>query len=211
VHEAVPPHGTLLVKSGTDFRELSVVTFELPDGPRGGGGGGDAPSSIGGGGAAARRPPRMAARRVEVTGALPQDGETAAVVAEYAALMGSRMDTVIGATAVDLDGRFTTVGGEGALVLAATATWGRRLGSPNAGRASPRPLPPMPPAPANPPQVRRRESNLGNFFTEVLRRACDVEVVLLNGGTFRCASALVQAAPASRPAFFTPPARPCPC
>jgi hypothetical protein len=135
VHEGVAPHGALLVKSGTDFRELSVVTVELPDATSNGGAG--TGSSSGGGqqhsgqeraGAQQqqqqqqqqrrerdvgnrRRPLRMAVRRVEVVASMPEDPETAAAVVEYAALMGNRMDTVIGATAVDLDGRFTTVGG----------------------------------------------------------------------------------------------------
>jgi hypothetical protein len=34
--------------------------------------------------------------------------------------------------------------------------------------------------------VRRAESNLGNFFCDVLRRACSADVAILNGGTFRC-------------------------
>ncbi|KAI8471753.1 MAG: Metallo-dependent phosphatase-like protein [Monoraphidium minutum] len=119
---ATQPHGTLLVKSGTDFREYSVITLTLPaDSATAGAGGGaadgaaaGAPAPPGGAGrqqegAAARPRPAVAVERVAVDASVPEDPEVAAVVAEYSALMGSRMDTKIGLSAVDLDGRFETV------------------------------------------------------------------------------------------------------
>ena len=184
-----------MLKSGTDFREFSVVTLELPGGDEdgadgdadGGDNGGDAqpqqqqleqqqqqqqqqqqleqdqqqqpagadersakrPRKASAAGAAtataadarADRPCVVSVRRVEVAADGPEDAGAAAVVADFSAQMGSKMDAVIGATAVDLDGRFET--------------------------------------------VRRRESNLGNFMADLLRRATCADVALLNGGTFR--------------------------
>jgi len=53
--------------------------------------------------------PRLSCERVVITADLVEDPEVAAIVKKYAALMGSRLDVVIGTTAVDLDGRFSTV------------------------------------------------------------------------------------------------------
>jgi hypothetical protein len=218
---AVEPHGTLVVKSGTDFRELSVITVELPaaasegseaiqssKSEASGGGGGDEEEGLEaeadelpppplftavpgaediGEARARKRPrqsrprPRLSAERVAVASAgLPEDPEVAAIGKEYSALMGSRMDTVIGASAVDLDGRFGTVRvgggvrvGAGSVVAAATCDLPFAWSLLNNGDTS------------ISIQVRRQESNLANFLCDILRRACSADVVLLNGGTFR--------------------------
>ena len=54
----VEPHNNLLVKSGTDFRDLSVVRVELP--------GGDAA-------------PKLTPERISIVSAVPEDPATKAV------------------------------------------------------------------------------------------------------------------------------------
>eukprot|EP00955_Chlamydomonas_euryale_P005263 56238-Chlamydomonas_euryale.AAC.1 len=44
---------------------------------------------------------------------------------------------------------------------------------------------PPPPPQCGLPQVRTRESNLGNFVCDVIRKAADADVVLVQGGSFR--------------------------
>ncbi|PNW85315.1 hypothetical protein CHLRE_03g180600v5 [Chlamydomonas reinhardtii] len=84
----VEPHNNLLVKSGTDFRDLSVVRVELP--------GGDAA-------------PKLTPERISIVSAVPEDPATKAIVDEYMKLMGEKMDEVVVETLEPLDGRFQTV------------------------------------------------------------------------------------------------------
>ncbi|KAG2448377.1 hypothetical protein HYH02_006959 [Chlamydomonas schloesseri] len=88
VSACVEPHNNLLVKSGTDFRDLSVVRVELP----------------GGGGA-----PKLTPERIPIVSAVPEDPATKAIVDEYMKLMGEKMDEVVVETLEPLDGRFQTV------------------------------------------------------------------------------------------------------
>eukprot|EP00887_Chlorella_sp_A99_P006466 scaffold3.g6466.t1 len=83
------PHGTWVVKSGTDFREFSVLRFEVPGSPD------------------AR--PELQWERVEVTSQIPEASDVAAIVEHYEALIGTKMDEPLGWTHVDLDARFDTV------------------------------------------------------------------------------------------------------
>ncbi|KAG2442606.1 hypothetical protein HXX76_002691 [Chlamydomonas incerta] len=88
VSDFIEPHSNLLVKSGTDFRDLSVVRVELP-----------------GGGAA----PKLTPERISIVSAVPEDPTTKAIVDEYMKLMGEKMDEVVVETLEPLDGRFQTV------------------------------------------------------------------------------------------------------
>lgn len=83
------PHGTLLVKSGTDFRDFSVLTLSKNIGQ-------NAPLSI-------------ACKRVSITSDIPEAKDVAAIVAQYQSLMGSHMDQHLGFSFVDLDARFDAV------------------------------------------------------------------------------------------------------
>eukprot|EP00775_Hariotina_reticulata_P012277 gene12277-12413_t len=172
--EVVAPHDNLLCKSGTDFKELTLVTITMPDASSGSSTstGSDTPAVAhptravedaeawkAGRLAPAqqhqqqRRPhsdlhhgpcttrPTFSWQQFSITEDIPEDLDMAQVVSEYAAIMGSRMDEVIGETYTDLDGRFTT--------------------------------------------VRHQESNLCNLLCDIFRRACSADVAILNSGTFR--------------------------
>ena len=76
-----------MLKSGTDFRELSEARLEV--------------------GSDAVRVP--SARRVEVGTDTVPDAATAEIVEEFEELVGKKMDAVIGATSVALDARFKTI------------------------------------------------------------------------------------------------------
>ena len=75
VARRVGPSGTLVLKSGSDFRELSRVTVTF--------------------GAAGARP-TFAAERVEITAAVPPEPEIAAIVQQYQQQLGSEMERVSG-------------------------------------------------------------------------------------------------------------------
>ncbi|KAF8064656.1 yfkN [Scenedesmus sp. PABB004] len=85
--ELVQPHGNLLVKSGTDFRQFTHVTVTLPSQSR----------------------PRFSWRTHEVRGADPEDAAVAAHVADHAAALGGRLDEVLAVSLTPLDGRFDAV------------------------------------------------------------------------------------------------------
>ncbi|KAL6766462.1 FAP215 [Auxenochlorella protothecoides x Auxenochlorella symbiontica] len=84
--EAVAPHGTLVVKSGTDFREFTRLELALPLRPH-----------------PAR--PDVAWARVEVGASTPPDPPTQALVAGFEALVGAHLDQALGWTHVGLDAR----------------------------------------------------------------------------------------------------------
>ena len=82
--KSTAPHGTLVIKSGTDFREFSTVDVCLRPGRR----------------------PTVTWRRTEVTSEFAEDPEVKAVVDGFSRQLGHQMGAVIGASSVDLDGRF---------------------------------------------------------------------------------------------------------
>lgn len=84
----VEPHGTLLCKSGTDFRDITRIEMTVPAGSR---------------------PSVVKHEHVVVDSSQPVDEAVAAIVAEYAGVVGSKMDQIIGELAVELDGRFSSV------------------------------------------------------------------------------------------------------
>jgi len=85
----VGPHNCYVLKSGTDFRDITVLELNYTDSGRG--------FDI------------KAHRHEEINGSITEDPEMAALVAECEAKVGSEMDKVIGETAVDLDSRFTSI------------------------------------------------------------------------------------------------------
>ncbi len=88
------PHGTMIIKSGTDFREFSIINLEL--------GSTDVKKGV-------PSRPHVTWQRVEVTSDVPEDPEVAAVVDSYQKLMGTRMDEPLGRSFVDIDTRFDHV------------------------------------------------------------------------------------------------------
>ncbi|PSC76623.1 Trifunctional nucleotide phosphoesterase [Micractinium conductrix] len=83
------PHGTLVFKSGTDFRELSLLHINVP--------------------ASLAERPRVEWERINVTSAVPEDPEVAAIVQGYLDLMGTKMDEPMGWSHTPLDARFDVV------------------------------------------------------------------------------------------------------
>ncbi|KAK9788853.1 hypothetical protein WJX73_008626 [Symbiochloris irregularis] len=90
-----------VVKSGTDFRELSLITLQVPcqdlmqqAGVEGGGHG--------------PPPLRVDVERVEVPRDGPADPGMQEIARRYGDIMGQKLQKVIGETATDLDGRFST-------------------------------------------------------------------------------------------------------
>eukprot|EP00884_Botryococcus_braunii_P019382 jgi/Botrbrau1/6127/Bobra.331_2s0022.1 len=79
----------LLVKSGTDFRDLTEIRMRL--------------------GKKGERPKPTAWVHHKITGDVSPDGEVAAIVDKYAQVMGAQLDQEVGYSAVELDGRFSTV------------------------------------------------------------------------------------------------------
>ncbi|GIL42857.1 hypothetical protein Vafri_709 [Volvox africanus] len=84
----IEPHFNLMVKSGTDFRDLSLIEVEFPS------------DSL---------DPKMSVERIVIDSSVPEDLATKAIVDEYMKLMGEKMDEDIGETLEPLDGRFQTV------------------------------------------------------------------------------------------------------
>ncbi|KAG2499914.1 hypothetical protein HYH03_002202 [Edaphochlamys debaryana] len=84
----IEPHNNLMIKSGTDFRDMSIIEVELPD---------NCPD------------PKMSVERIVIDGSVPEDPATKDIVDEYMKLMGEKMDEEIGETLEDLDGRFQVV------------------------------------------------------------------------------------------------------
>eukprot|EP01062_Namystynia_karyoxenos_P018931 TRINITY_DN17074_c0_g1_i1.p1 TRINITY_DN17074_c0_g1~~TRINITY_DN17074_c0_g1_i1.p1 ORF type:complete len:634 (+),score=185.96 TRINITY_DN17074_c0_g1_i1:84-1904(+) len=81
-------HGTWVLKSGTDFRELTQLQLEFGDGPR----------------------PRVTnVHRVAITADMREDPECAALVQEYRLLVGEKMDQVLGETLTPLEVRFPMI------------------------------------------------------------------------------------------------------
>jgi len=155
-------NGVPIIKSGTDFRELSKVTITL-GGDGGDGGDGTARVTEGAtdadapaGEEDATAPVGVGTRRarctveweaVYVTSEVPEDPEAAAMVAECGRELTKTLEIVIGELGVALDFRFA--------------------------------------------QIRTQETNGSNFVVDLLRRAAPAaEVVLLNAGTLRAVRAV---------------------
>ena len=84
----IAPHGTWMVKAGSDFKWVTEISIEFPaDGGK----------------------PVIDCTQHEVTSDIPEDPAVAAIVEEYMGLLGASMDVVVGFSDTDLDGRFTSV------------------------------------------------------------------------------------------------------
>ena len=86
---AVEPHGTLLSKSGTDFRDITRIEMKVPPG--------------------GARPSVAKHERVVIDSTQPVDEAVAEIVAAYSGVVGAKMDQIIGELATELDGRFTSI------------------------------------------------------------------------------------------------------
>jgi len=126
------PHGTYVLNSGTDFRDLTELRLEFTEGP-------------------GQRPLRvLAARHVEVDSAVEEEPQMRALVEKCQSEVSAMMEEVLGETAVDLDCRFAS--------------------------------------------IRTRETNVGNFVADVIRRALKTDLAVLNSGTLR-ADAIIEKGP----------------
>ncbi|PNH05871.1 5'-nucleotidase [Tetrabaena socialis] len=85
----VEPHNNLMVKSGTDFRDLSIIEVEFAAG--------------------SSTEPKLSVERIIIDSSVPEDPATKDIVNEYMKIMGDKMDEDIGETLEPLDGRFQTV------------------------------------------------------------------------------------------------------
>jgi len=87
----VGPHGTYVLKSGTDFRDITTLQLEFTDekSPR--------PFKV------------LDTKHVEITEDIKEDEEMRVFVDGCLSKVGSAMDKVIGETAVDLDCRFASI------------------------------------------------------------------------------------------------------
>lgn len=111
----VPPHGTLLLKSGTDFREFSVLKVTKRAGN------GTVPctdtvqpttnetDSEVDCCARSREDVLVSWKRMYVTSSTPEDEEVASIVRNYNDMMGEKILSPLGWTLVDLDARFDSV------------------------------------------------------------------------------------------------------
>ncbi|CAJ1391032.1 unnamed protein product, partial [Effrenium voratum] len=124
----VGPHGTFVLKSGTDFRDITVLQLEFTDG--------------------ASKPFQVTEHHhVEVDSKIAEDLEMKGFVDECMGTLGAAMDKLVGATAVDLDSTFAS--------------------------------------------IRTKETNIGNFITDIMRFALKADVAVLNSGTIR-ADAIIE-------------------
>lgn len=111
----VPPHGTLLLKSGTDFREFSVLKVTK----RAGNGSTPCTDTVEPTTnetdsevdccARSREDVLVSWKRMYVTSSTPEDEEVACIVRKYNDVMGEKILSPLGWTLVDLDARFDSV------------------------------------------------------------------------------------------------------
>mmetsp|Transcript_141091 Transcript_141091/g.367249 ORF Transcript_141091/g.367249 Transcript_141091/m.367249 type:complete len:1799 (+) Transcript_141091:59-5455(+) len=126
----VGPHSTYVLKSGTDFRDITVLQIEFTD-------------AVG-----QRSVSVVDVAHVEVVASIPEDPKVKCFVDECVAKVGAAMDKIIGETAVDLDSRFAS--------------------------------------------IRTRETNIGNFIADVMRKGLNADLAIINSGTLR-ADAIIEA------------------
>mmetsp|Transcript_31617 Transcript_31617/g.57502 ORF Transcript_31617/g.57502 Transcript_31617/m.57502 type:complete len:1768 (+) Transcript_31617:51-5354(+) len=122
----VGPHGTYVLKSGTDFRDITVLQLEFKEGnaeP------GKKPFEV------------LEHKHVEIDSSIKEDPEMKVFVDDCMAKLGAAMDEVVGHTAVDLDSRFAS--------------------------------------------IRTKETNIGNFVTDIMRLSLKADLAMLNSGTLR--------------------------
>jgi len=84
----VGDHETYVLKSGTDFRDLTLCKVNFGSGKRG---------------------YSVRTEHIEITMDVPEDEAVKAVVTEYEGKMGAKMEQVLGQCDIDLDARFTSI------------------------------------------------------------------------------------------------------
>lgn len=110
----IPPHGTLLLKSGTDFREFSVLKISKRDSKEVQCTNVVEPTTNETDSefeccSSAREDVLVSWKRVYVTSDTPEDEHVADIVDEYHDMMGNKILSPLGWTLVDLDARFDHV------------------------------------------------------------------------------------------------------
>jgi len=128
----VGPHGTYVLKSGTDFRDITALQLEFTDSAESG----------------SKAFQVIDHKHVEIDSSIVEDPEMKVFVDGCMSKLGAAMDLVVGATAVDLDSRFAS--------------------------------------------IRTKETNIGNFVTDVMRHALKADVAMLNSGTLRADAVIEQ-------------------
>uniref|UniRef100_A0A7S4PX53 Adenylate kinase n=1 Tax=Alexandrium monilatum TaxID=311494 RepID=A0A7S4PX53_9DINO len=128
----VGPFGTYVLKSGTDFRDITVLRLRFTNGC--------GPKAF----------EVLESKHVEIVSSIAEDSEMKQLVDECQQQVGDAMDEVLGHSAVDLDCRFSA--------------------------------------------IRTRETNVGNFVTDVMRAGFKTDLAMINSGTLR-ADAIIQKGP----------------
>ena len=110
----VPPYGTLLLKSGTDFREFSVLKVAISNPDRTECKDIVVPSTNDTDSeidccSSSREDVVVSWKRIYVNGDTPEDPKVAKIVSYYHEIMGTRIMSPLGWTLVDLDARFDSV------------------------------------------------------------------------------------------------------
>jgi len=122
----VGPHGTWVLKSGTDFRDITVLQLQFTDTP------GAKPFVV------------AKAEHVEIGEGIAEDADVKPFVEECIEKVGAAMDNCVGKTDVDLDSRFAC--------------------------------------------IRTKETNIGNFVADVMRKKLKTDLAFINSGTLRADS-----------------------
>nr|XP_058967824.1 5'-nucleotidase-like isoform X1 [Pocillopora verrucosa] len=125
-------NGVNVIKSGTDFREFSIITVTFFDNNH---------NKCNNSSSSGNNSFSIDVERVEVTSDIPEDTEVKSTVDKYVGEMNNLMEEVIGEVQVELDGRFSS--------------------------------------------MRTKETNLGNFITDIIQNVTEVDCVILNSGTLR--------------------------
>ncbi|XP_022779638.1 5'-nucleotidase-like isoform X2 [Stylophora pistillata] len=119
-------NGIHVIKSGTDFREFSIITVTFEDNNNR---------------SSSNNSFSIEVQRIEITSDIPEDTEVKSTVDKYVGEMNNLMEEVIGEVQLELDGRFSS--------------------------------------------MRTKETNLGNFITDIIQNVTEVDCVILNSGTLR--------------------------
>mmetsp|Transcript_47718 Transcript_47718/g.139072 ORF Transcript_47718/g.139072 Transcript_47718/m.139072 type:complete len:1627 (-) Transcript_47718:186-5066(-) len=128
----VGPHGTYVLKSGTDFRDITAVQIDF------------------GAAEGSKKFTVVKTEHAEIVSSIAEHPEVKVFVDECVAKVGDAMDKTLGECAVDLDCRFQS--------------------------------------------IRTRETNAGNFVTDVMRKALNADLAVLNSGTLR-ADSIIERGP----------------
>ncbi|WIA18701.1 hypothetical protein OEZ85_003402 [Tetradesmus obliquus] len=111
--ELVQPHGNLLCKSGTDFKNVTAIEVTMPEAAAADGdsttANGSSSQPANGAAAAAAGRPSFSWQEHAMTSDVPEDPDIKQVVEDFASSTTAGLDGELGHTLTDLDGRFATV------------------------------------------------------------------------------------------------------